>query len=147
VAIVARDLRFLNRVCARMQQLRFPVNDPLWREAQRARNAMQNLLSVVQYSGPISRVGVHIRRDDLAKALGTELGGGFLAATFPSPGAAGRARSRGLLFRGLHAPFALLRLDDFSYAIEKQTGSVLAVLVRFSTGSKLHQLTLERIRR
>ena len=38
---VARQLRYMNRLCARMQRLGFPVNDPLSAAALNARNAMQ----------------------------------------------------------------------------------------------------------
>ena len=42
-AQVGRQLGYLNKLCARMQQLRFPLEDPVCREALRARSQLQSL--------------------------------------------------------------------------------------------------------
>jgi len=49
--VVARDLRFLNKLCSRMQSLRFPVDDPVCTAAHRARDAMQDLYTASHYAG------------------------------------------------------------------------------------------------
>ncbi len=54
---LARDLRYLNNLCARMQTLRFPPDDALCRAAHRARDAMQDLHTAVHYCGCKSGVG------------------------------------------------------------------------------------------
>lgn len=56
-AIVGRDLRFLNRLCARMQRLAFPLDDPLCQAASRARDVMQDLYTSIHYCGCNSGVG------------------------------------------------------------------------------------------
>lgn len=56
-AIVGRDLRFLNRLCARMQRLAFPLDDPLCQAATRARDVMQDLYTSIHYCGCKSGVG------------------------------------------------------------------------------------------
>ena len=55
--VVGRDLRFLNNLCARMQSLRFPVDDPLCRAALTARDAMQDLYTASHYAGCQGGVG------------------------------------------------------------------------------------------
>ena len=40
---LARQLRYLHRLCARMQRLRFPLDDPLVKTAMHAREAVQAL--------------------------------------------------------------------------------------------------------
>jgi len=42
-AIVARQLDYLNRLCGRMHEQRWPLEDVLCREALRARDAVQRL--------------------------------------------------------------------------------------------------------
>lgn len=42
-ADIARQLVYLNKLCARMQSLRWPLDDPVCREALQARNAVQAL--------------------------------------------------------------------------------------------------------
>jgi hypothetical protein len=48
---VRRQLRYLHRLTERMQRLGWAVNDPMWLEALRARDALQGLLAAVRYSG------------------------------------------------------------------------------------------------
>ena len=48
---VRRQLRYLNKLCARLQTLRFPLEDPLCREALRARDAVQGLYTAALASG------------------------------------------------------------------------------------------------
>ncbi len=48
---VRRQLRYLNRLCGRLQTLRFPLEDPLCREALRARDAVQGLYTAALASG------------------------------------------------------------------------------------------------
>lgn len=55
--VVARELRFLNRLCARMQQLQFPLDDPVWLAASAARNAVQDLHTAAHYAACRSGVG------------------------------------------------------------------------------------------
>jgi len=50
-AVASRYLRFLNRLCGRMQQLQFPLDDPLWLAATSARNAAQDLHTAAHYAG------------------------------------------------------------------------------------------------
>ncbi len=57
-AIVARHLRFLNRLCNRMNHLGFPPTDPLWQAAARARNALQDLSVACHYATCKSGVGL-----------------------------------------------------------------------------------------
>lgn len=57
MATVAKQLRFLNRLCGRMSALGFPPNDPLWRAASEARNAMQDLHVASHYAGCKTGVG------------------------------------------------------------------------------------------
>ena len=56
-AMVARELRFLNRLCQRMQLRRFRPDDPLWLAAHRARDSVQHLHVAVHYAGCRSGVG------------------------------------------------------------------------------------------
>jgi len=49
-ARVGEMLRYLNRLCDRMQYLRFPVDDPLWREAISARDAVRGLSVMSHYA-------------------------------------------------------------------------------------------------
>jgi hypothetical protein len=56
-AIVGRDLRFLNRLCARMQRLAFPLDDPLCQAGLRARDVVQDLYTAIHYCGCKSGVG------------------------------------------------------------------------------------------
>ena len=48
---IARHLRFLNKLCGRMQQLGFPLDDPLCRAAQEARTRVQDLHTAAHYAG------------------------------------------------------------------------------------------------
>ena len=48
---LGRNLRYLNRLCARMQRLRFPIDDPLWQSAAAAREAMQRLYADAHSAG------------------------------------------------------------------------------------------------
>lgn len=50
-AVLGRQLRYLNRLCTRMQRLSFPVEDPLATRAIAARNAMQALYAETLTSG------------------------------------------------------------------------------------------------
>lgn len=54
---IARQLRYLNRLCGRLQSLRFPVEDPLCAAALRARNAMQDLHVACHYASCKRGVG------------------------------------------------------------------------------------------
>ena len=56
-AIVARQLRFLNRLCRRMDLLGFPLSDPLWQAAIRARHSLQDLHVAAHYAGCRHGVG------------------------------------------------------------------------------------------
>lgn len=56
-AQVMRQLRYHNRVIARMERLGWSVNDPLWREALRVRDALQGLRMAAHYAGCPSGVG------------------------------------------------------------------------------------------
>jgi hypothetical protein len=56
-AIVSRDLRFLNRLCDRMQRLQFPPADPLYAAATKARNSLQELHVEAHYAACKSGVG------------------------------------------------------------------------------------------
>jgi hypothetical protein len=56
-ATVARQLQFLNRLCDRMTELGFPTDDPLWRAASQARNAVQDLHVAAHYAGCRGGVG------------------------------------------------------------------------------------------
>ena len=56
-AVVGRQLRFLNRMVARMQQRQYPLDDPLWLAGVTARNAAQDLLTAASYAGCPSGVG------------------------------------------------------------------------------------------
>src|SRR5579872_2446920 len=51
VRVFGRHLRYLNNLCARMQKLRFPDDDPLCREAQTARAAAQRVFDAARFSG------------------------------------------------------------------------------------------------
>lgn len=44
-------LHYLSALESRMQQLRFPDNDPVWRETEAARIAMQRLFHAAQGAG------------------------------------------------------------------------------------------------
>jgi hypothetical protein len=50
MARVAEQLRFLNHLCERMQDLGFPPDDPLWRSAIAARDAHQDLHVASHYA-------------------------------------------------------------------------------------------------
>jgi hypothetical protein len=56
-AIVGRELRFLNRLCDRMNRLGFPPDDPLFRAAMLARNGMHGLNVAAHYANCESGVG------------------------------------------------------------------------------------------
>lgn len=56
-ATVGRQLRFLNKLCARMQKLRWPVEDQVCRDGLRARDAVQDLYTALHYAGRTSGVG------------------------------------------------------------------------------------------
>ena len=56
-ASLGRNLRYLNRLCARMQQLGFPPEDPLFRAARQARDAAQDLYTAAIYLRCESGVG------------------------------------------------------------------------------------------
>ena len=49
-ATAARQLRFLNHLCARMNRLGFPPADPLFIAAHKARNALQDLHVLSHYA-------------------------------------------------------------------------------------------------
>ena len=48
--VIARELRYLNRLCERMTRLGFPPDDPLFVAALRARDALQDLHVVTHYA-------------------------------------------------------------------------------------------------
>jgi len=50
-AQVFRQLRYLNRLCERMNRVGWSSTDPVYREAYRARDAMQGLRMAVHYAG------------------------------------------------------------------------------------------------
>jgi hypothetical protein len=54
-ADVRRQLRYLNKLCARIQQLRFPLDDPLCREVLRARDAVQSLYTAALGAGQVQQ--------------------------------------------------------------------------------------------
>src|SRR5690348_898619 len=56
-AQIGRHLRYLNRLCARVQQVGFPPNDPLFYAAMRARNEAQGLSVACHYASCTSGVG------------------------------------------------------------------------------------------
>jgi len=60
-ATLGRHLRFLNRLCGRMQQLQFPLDDPLWQAAAAARNAAQDVYTAAHYAGCKTGVGRAVR--------------------------------------------------------------------------------------
>ena len=47
--VIARELRYLNRLCERMTRLGFPPDDPLFVAALRARDSLQDLHVVTHY--------------------------------------------------------------------------------------------------
>ncbi|HSZ55432.1 MAG TPA: hypothetical protein VK797_07220, partial [Tepidisphaeraceae bacterium] len=47
---LARQLHYLNKLCGRMQILRFPDDDPVWREATRW-NRLQDLFDAARLAG------------------------------------------------------------------------------------------------
>ena len=55
--LVARNLRFLSRLCGRMARLGFPPADPLYRAALNARNAVQGLHVESHYASCKGGVG------------------------------------------------------------------------------------------
>jgi hypothetical protein len=55
--IIARDLRFVGRLCERMRMLHFPPNDPLYAAALRAHHSLQELHVQSHYCGCTSGVG------------------------------------------------------------------------------------------
>jgi len=52
-----QQLRWLNRLCERMQQCHFPPDDPLWTAAHNAQDAMQGLFMAYHYAACTSGVG------------------------------------------------------------------------------------------
>lgn len=50
-ATLRRQLTYLNKLCGRLQLLRFPLDDPLCREALRARDAIQALYDATAAAG------------------------------------------------------------------------------------------------
>jgi hypothetical protein len=58
MAIVGHQLRFANRLCDRMQRLGFQTQDPLWRAAIRAQEALQGLYMASHYAGCRSGLGL-----------------------------------------------------------------------------------------
>jgi hypothetical protein len=54
---IGRQLRYHNRLCARMQRLGWPLDDPIVREGMRARDALQDLYTATHYAGVQSGVG------------------------------------------------------------------------------------------
>lgn len=54
---VARDLRYLSRLCQRMTRLGFPPDDRLYVAADRARAFMQDLHVAAHYAGCKHGVG------------------------------------------------------------------------------------------
>jgi hypothetical protein len=46
---IARQLRYHNRLCARMQRLGWPLDDPIVREGLRVRDALQDLYTATHY--------------------------------------------------------------------------------------------------
>ena len=66
-ALVARQLRFLNRLQERMNHLRFPTDDPLWLGVVHARNAAQDLFVACHYAGCESGVGKRAKDEPPAR--------------------------------------------------------------------------------
>lgn len=69
-AVVGRELRYLNKLCARMQVLRFPPDDALCRAAQRARDALQDLYTAAHYcrcSASMGKVGPEMDRSAMGR--------------------------------------------------------------------------------
>ncbi len=54
---VRLQLVYLNKLCARIQKLRWPIDDPLSRAALTARNASQDLLTAARYAGMRQGIG------------------------------------------------------------------------------------------
>jgi hypothetical protein len=50
-ADLADMVRYLNALCGKLQQLRFPENDPIDRHARAARAALQNLFDAARTAG------------------------------------------------------------------------------------------------
>ena len=48
---IGRQLRYLNKLCARMQRLGWPVEDPVCKAASAARDATQDLFTATHYMG------------------------------------------------------------------------------------------------
>jgi hypothetical protein len=55
--LVGRDLRFMSRLCQRMERLGFPPDDALYRAALNARHAVQALHVEAHYRSCTSGVG------------------------------------------------------------------------------------------
>jgi hypothetical protein len=55
--VIARQLRFAGKLCARMESLGFPPSDPLFAAALRSRHALQELHVVAHYCGCTGGVG------------------------------------------------------------------------------------------
>jgi len=55
--ILGRNLRFLARLCVRMERLGFPANDPLYVAASKAQRALQELHVRAHYCSCTSGVG------------------------------------------------------------------------------------------
>jgi hypothetical protein len=55
--IVASQLRFAGKLCARMERLGFTPSDPLYRAAAKARNALQELHVTAHYCRCTTGVG------------------------------------------------------------------------------------------
>jgi len=54
---VARQLRFVSRLCRRLDVLGFPPSDPLWRAACRARDGLHELHVAAHYAAVKKGVG------------------------------------------------------------------------------------------
>lgn len=54
---IGRQLRYLNKLCARMQRLGWPVEDSVCKAASAARDATQDLFTATHYMGCRHGVG------------------------------------------------------------------------------------------
>lgn len=61
---VARNLRYLNSLCSRMQKLGFPVDDPMVKTAQRARDATQDLHTAAHHAAVETGIGKQVANSD-----------------------------------------------------------------------------------
>lgn len=57
VESIRRQLVYHNNLCARIQSLQWPVDDPVNRAALVARNALQDLLTAARYAGMKTGIG------------------------------------------------------------------------------------------